>query len=51
MPKQYYYTQEIIHFCYLFGKPFVFLKDVDGHIYGVPAIENEDGTFKPDLTR
>lgn len=49
MPKQYYFTQEIIHLCYLFGKPFVFLKDVDGHIYGVPA--KDDTSWEPDLSR
>lgn len=34
---QYWHTQKILLFTELFGKPFFFLQDVDGHIYGRPA--------------
>lgn len=43
MAKQYWHTQEILLFTELFGKPFFFLKDVDGHIYGRPAKPVYDG--------
>ena len=35
--KQFWYSQEVLHFCEMFGKYYFFLKDVDGHIYGVKA--------------
>ena len=64
--KQYWHTQEILFLTEHFGKPFFYLKDVDGHIYGRPAkpvyqgvsIDGETGEetpvqvgWEPDLTR
>ena len=40
--KQYWYTQEILFLTEHFGKPYFYMKDVDGHIYIAKAkpVEN-----------
>lgn len=48
--KQFYFTQEILFLTEHFGKQYFYMKDVDGHIYGVRARENDNGDLVPDLT-
>lgn len=43
MTKQYWHTQEILLFTEHFGKPYFYLKDIDEHIYMVPATPVYEG--------
>lgn len=47
--KVMYYTQEVLFHTEHYGKPYFWLKDVDGHVYMVRATETANGLV-PDLT-
>lgn len=44
--KVYWYTQEVLFETHLFGKPYYWLKDIDGHIY----LAKQDENGNPDLS-
>lgn len=46
--KQYWHTQEVLFLTEHFGKPYFYLKDIDGTIYIAKAKQVGDG-YEPEL--